>query len=92
MLWKTLEPRRAAPFGLSMMHSSTPPAAATRARFLFSNKLAQQAEARLNLDEALRHCVRVAPPPVIEPEAETTEAGRCFREVTRLLKGKGARR
>lgn len=71
-----------------MMHPSTPPAS-SRGRFLFTNKSAQQAEARLNLDEALRHCVRVAPPPALEPEPETTEAGRCFREVSRLLKGKG---
>lgn len=60
--------------------------------FLFNNPKAQTDEAHRNAQEAEQLCERWAPkhlrlPP--QPELETTAAGACFRNVSRILKGRG---
>lgn len=59
-------------------------------RFLFSNTQAQSAEARLNAREAQQFCERWVPKHLKSqpPEPETTEAGACFRKVSKILKGR----
>lgn len=61
-----------------------------RYKFQFSNPRAQAAEAHLNAKETLALCERWVPQHLKDlPEPETTRAGACFRNVTRILKGRG---
>jgi hypothetical protein len=61
-----------------------------RHKFQFSNRSAQAAEALLNAKEARELADRHAPKHLRESEQpETTAAGACFRNVTRILAGKG---
>jgi hypothetical protein len=63
-----------------------------RYKFQFSNPTAQRAEALLNAKEARALADRNAPKHLRESDhSETTAAGACFRNVTRLLAGKGAK-
>jgi hypothetical protein len=60
-----------------------------RHKFQFSNATAQRAEALLNAKEAREIADRRAPKHLRESEQpETTAAGACFRNVTRILAGK----
>jgi len=61
-----------------------------RNKFQFSNRAAQAAEAFLNAKEARALADKHAPKHLQEAEQpETTLAGACFRNVTRILAGKG---
>lgn len=63
-----------------------------RHQFQFSNPTAQRAEALLNAQEARALVDRHAPKHLRESDhSETTEAGACFRNVSRILAGKGAK-
>lgn len=63
-----------------------------RTKFQFSNRAAQSAEALLNAKEARALADKWAPRHLRESEQpETTLAGNCFRNVTRILAGKGAK-
>ncbi len=61
-----------------------------RFKFQFSNTTAQKAEAALNLAEAQQLLQKRALGDLRDPEpsSETTEAGQCFRNVTRILAGR----
>ncbi len=61
-----------------------------RFKFQFSNPTAQKAEASLNLAEAQKLLQKRVPAYLREqePSPETTEAGQCFRNVTRILAGR----
>ena len=61
-----------------------------RQKFQFSNASAQKAEAELNLAEAQQLLQKRALAHLRDPEpsSETTEAGQCFRNVTRILAGR----
>jgi hypothetical protein len=60
----------------------------SRNKFQFSNPSAQRAEALLNAKEARALADRHAPKHIREEQPETTLAGACFRNVTRILAGK----
>ena len=56
-------------------------------KWQFTNATAQRAEAALNLAEAQALLQRVVPSHLREePEPEASEAGKCFRNVARILK------
>lgn len=61
-----------------------------RGKFMFSNPLAQAAEARLNAAEAQKLLARWVPEHLREtnPEEPTSAAGTCFRKVAAILAGK----
>lgn len=59
-----------------------------RNKFQFSNRAAQSAEALLNAKEARTLADKWAPKHIREEQSETTLAGACFRNVTRILAGK----
>lgn len=59
-----------------------------RSKFQFRSPGMQRGEARANVRETLELLERRSPPHLQpEPEGETTEAGQCFRRVTRILAG-----
>lgn len=64
----------------------------SRNKFQFSNQAAQRAEALLNAKEARELADKWAPKYLRESEQpETTAAGNCFRNVSRILAGKGGK-
>ena len=57
-----------------------------RHKFQFSNATAQNAEARLNVRETLEALKKRVPAHLQEDAAEeTTAAGKCFRNVSKIL-------
>jgi hypothetical protein len=56
-----------------------------RHKFQFSNATAQNAEARLNVRETLEALKKRVPAHLQEEPEETTAAGKCFRNVSRIL-------
>jgi hypothetical protein len=62
-----------------------------RHKFLFSNRAAQSAEALRNAKEAKDLAAKWAPKRTESEQPETTAAGACFRNVTRILAGKGTK-
>lgn len=61
-----------------------------RNKFQFSNRAAQSAEALRNAKEARELAARHAPKRDSD-HTETTAAGACFRNVSRILAGKGTK-
>jgi hypothetical protein len=56
-------------------------------KWQFSNTTAQRAEAALNLLEAQTLLQRIVPAHLRDdPEPHASEAGKCFRNVARILK------
>ncbi len=90
---KPLQPASGPPFELNVK-TQTPRPVTPRGRFQFSNAAAQQAEAHLNLKEAIALAERRAPPhlrPAAIEGTPSTPAGTCFRKVTAILQGKHGR-
>jgi hypothetical protein len=63
----------------------------SRHKFQFSNRAAQSAEALRNAKEARELADKRAPKRTESDHSETTAAGACFRNVTRILAGKGSK-